>query len=468
MRGCHRVAPLGVLVCWLGLVAPQRAAAQVETGGLSVGADVTLLNVTDTIFYSQIGGINGYAFGSNTCNVGNQALRFGFSWNTSPVLAMNAYRLHDGRLVQIGQSWVKGACCAAQGNGCGLGCIQGGSGFLGIGCLDTYSASFNGGQTRMGPRSAINAFTGAIPNPPGTSGSAIDKRLQIAAADINPANFPGALYFIEGVYVGSDDAPNGNALNNASYKRVTFSGNTMTVVGAMLMGTPAIQAWRDHGNGVNTPDNTVQIMTVNVPSEGRFVAACKVRDNGNGTWRYDYAIFNLNSDRSGGSFNVPVPAGVSVANVGFKDVNYHSGEPLDNTDWISTVDSAGVTWRSPQTFAQNPNSNALRWGTMYNYWFDANQPPTSGQVTLGLFKPHSPSAVNFSACMPQAAPQLLGDMNCDGVVSPSDIGPFVLALTDPFGYAAAFPACDIHNADINGDNLVTVGDIGGFVALFGK
>lgn len=59
----------------------------------------------------------------------------------------------------------------------------------------------------------------------------------------------------------------------------------------------------------------------------------------------------------------------------------------------------------------------------------------------------------------------LGDLNCDGLVTVSDIGPFVLALTDPAGYEAQFPACDILNADVNNDGFVTVGDIGLFVAL---
>lgn len=58
---------------------------------------------------------------------------------------------------------------------------------------------------------------------------------------------------------------------------------------------------------------------------------------------------------------------------------------------------------------------------------------------------------------------LLGDMNCDGVVSVGDINAFVLALTDPNGYAAQFPDCNINNADFNDDGGVTVGDINGFV-----
>ena len=66
------------------------------------------------------------------------------------------------------------------------------------------------------------------------------------------------------------------------------------------------------------------------------------------------------------------------------------------------------------------------------------------------------------------APQpciLIGDMNCDGVVSVGDIAGFVLALTDPAGYTATYPACDIGAGDINGDSAVSVGDIGAFVKL---
>jgi hypothetical protein len=65
----------------------------------------------------------------------------------------------------------------------------------------------------------------------------------------------------------------------------------------------------------------------------------------------------------------------------------------------------------------------------------------------------------------QIAPRLLGDMNCDGFITVSDIGPFVLAVTDPAGYAAAYPLCNIYNGDINDDDALTVSDIGPFVAL---
>ncbi len=60
---------------------------------------------------------------------------------------------------------------------------------------------------------------------------------------------------------------------------------------------------------------------------------------------------------------------------------------------------------------------------------------------------------------------LPGDMNCDGTVSVSDIGGFVLALTDPTGYEKQFPDCRLLNGDLNSDGAVSVSDIGPFVEL---
>ena len=60
---------------------------------------------------------------------------------------------------------------------------------------------------------------------------------------------------------------------------------------------------------------------------------------------------------------------------------------------------------------------------------------------------------------------LVGDCNCDGLVNFGDIDPFVSAITDAAGYAAAYPGCDIDAADINGDGLVNYGDIDPFVGL---
>jgi hypothetical protein len=79
----------------------------------------------------------------------------------------------------------------------------------------------------------------------------------------------------------------------------------------------------------------------------------------------------------------------------------------------------------------------------------------AGQVGLGQRFAEAYLAMAFQ----------VGDVNCDGAVNAFDIDPFVLALTNPEGYAAAFPDCDIMTADVNGDGRVTAADIDPFVEL---
>jgi len=58
-----------------------------------------------------------------------------------------------------------------------------------------------------------------------------------------------------------------------------------------------------------------------------------------------------------------------------------------------------------------------------------------------------------------------GDLNCDCNIDGWDIQPFVLALTDPAGYAQQYPNCDRMLADCNGDGGVDGFDIQAFVDL---
>ncbi len=60
-----------------------------------------------------------------------------------------------------------------------------------------------------------------------------------------------------------------------------------------------------------------------------------------------------------------------------------------------------------------------------------------------------------------------GDLNCDGRIDFDDVSPFVLALSDPAGYTAAYPNCPIQNGDCDGDGDVDFNDISPFVALLG-
>ena len=428
--------------------------ATANSGG--IGPDVIYSKCQNVENWGSVGGIRGYSLGSHTCNIGDQDLKWGFEWSGTPGLAMNAYRLYDGRLMQIGMSWVKHSSFAAADEGCGMECNGQGGAWLGVGCRDVYGAVFNGGQSHIGPRSDLNPYTGAWQSAPSNSGNATFKRLQIAESDITEGNFPNSLYFVEGVYVATDDAEWGNWLNNASYRQVTVGGGfDLDVTGVTFKTLPAILAWHDHGNGIDVPDESVQIVNVDVLDEGRFVAAAKARENDDGTWRYEYAVFNLNSHRSGGSLSVPIPSSAIVTNLGFHDVDYHSGEVYDNAEWSVTVSNSSITWSSPATFDENPDTNALRWGTMYNFWFDVDVEPAEGDVTLGLFRPGVPESVAFTITVPGQG--CAADLDEDGTVGLSDLLSLLAAWgTDPGG-----------PPDFDGDGTVGISDLLVLLASWG-
>lgn len=219
----------------------------------------------------------------------------------------------------------------------------------------------------------------------------IDQRLIVAQSDLDPGLNPGALYWLEAHYVAADDAAAGNGLNNASYRAVDVAPATLNLVpqGDTVREASAIEAWR-------AVDPAVERVDVDLPTDPvqRFEVARRV--TGTGPWHYEYAIRNMNADRSAHRFKVQFPPGTSLANVGFRDVDHHSGEPYATTDWDVTVDSAAgtVTW-STDDFATDPLANALRWGTLFTFWLDAGVPPAGFEHTLGLFKPGSPDEVTF-------------------------------------------------------------------------
>ncbi len=366
------------------------------------GPDITHSDLHDTARYGPVGtggeATYAYAWGSHTCNIGNQDL----SWinGGTPGLAMNAYRLHSGRLTQIGLGWVKHSCCVANGTGCGTGvvCQSTGSG-LRVGCRDIYSAGFNGGQGRLGPRSGINAYDSTFAPIPNFTGDAVARRVQISSKDMSAADFPGAQYFGEGVYVCLEEAP-AQALNNATYRQMTVANTgatptfQWTVTGVSRVGRPAIYAWQDHGLGVNQPDVNVKITPVDIPAEGRLFVGGKVTTVSAGVYRYDYAIYNLNSHRSAGGITVPLPVNATLA-ASFSAPAYHSGEPYSNNPWTLTRSGSSATMATDQTFAQNANANAVRWGTLYNMSFETNAAPAPvlGSVSVALFRPGTVGSV---------------------------------------------------------------------------
>jgi hypothetical protein len=385
------------------------ASSQARAAG-SVGPDVTVFDFTDVHSYGSSGGFVGYSVGTRSCNRGSTPVNWcdstggcapGAGQSDHPVIAQNMYRLKNGRFQQIGMSWVKHGFLSLNSTsaGCtgsaGQSCQQppAGGAQLGVGCSDPYTASLNGDQP-MGRRSDVNATTGVFPYPyssPSGPYTVYDERIKVATTDVDPASNAGALYFVEGQYVTHDDAVAGNSLNNASYRRVTL-GNAPnyapSLTGTFFEQQPAINAWK-------AQDPTVTLVHADTPGGAveRYDIARKVTELGNGMWHYEYAVHNMNSDRAARSFTIELPNSALFSNAGFAGIAHHSGEPYATDDWTVSTTANSITW-STADFATNPNAHALRWGTTFNFWFDADQPPAGSLThTLALFKAGDPATL---------------------------------------------------------------------------
>ena len=110
----------------------------------------------------------------------------------------------------------------------------------------------------------------------------------------------------------------------------------------------------------------------------RFIVSAKATSLGGGLYHYEYAVYNHNANRSGGSFSIPHGPGVNITNIGFHAPFSHSGEPYDNTAWTSAVGADRGHLLRPSPVNPAENTNAIRWGTLYNFRFDANIAPVTG------------------------------------------------------------------------------------------
>ncbi|MHC5111540.1 MAG: hypothetical protein ACYTHJ_16860 [Planctomycetota bacterium] len=405
--------------------------------------------------------ITAFAIGTWSCNVGDVPLVWcdlshnaaNCEINEHPVIIGNMYRLRANRMEQIGMSWVKHGFAGVDSGGCaGMTCIPTGTDdLLGVGCRDLYSADLNASQPILGPRSEINASTGQFPYPYilawQESGDAIYKRVQVKTEDVRPDLNQDAMYFVEGHYVTPDDAMDGNDNNNASYQRVEVEGPNAEnrylayIQDSTITEQAAIRAWKSYNPAVVEAD---------VEVDGLFVVAADATDLGDGFHAYEYAVYNMNSDRSCGSFFVPLPLGAIVRNEGFHDVDYHSGEPYSGTDWAVTVSGPGIEFTT-ESFATNPNANAIRWGTLYNFRFETNaEPVTDGAVTLGLFKPGTPESVDAVTVAP-----LLTEVDCNdnGISDAVDISQ---GVSDDCDENAVPDECQ---ADCNTNDIADVCDL---------
>ena len=410
---------------------PLRGAAGPEVPSIVPGPDVIVGDLPSLEQFGSAGTQVGLAVGTTSCNNGQEPLHwFSLPNNDHPVIPQNLYRMSGGadnaqRFEQVGQSWLKHAFLALEGNDCSFGCNTSGcttGSNLCSGCSDPYSAGLNAGQTGLGSRAWVNPFTGFFPgsnpNPNDHTGhvhTGTSHRILTEVNDLNTTLNVGATYFAEAQYVTPHEYAwcqlhpgECNQYNNASYRQYTVTGITnftFSPVGSTIRTEPAIRAWANTGATLNRIEPAPAI-------DGFGFIGYKVTNPSAGVWHYEYALYNQNLDRGMQSFSVPLGPGIGVNNIGFhaplnppafaNDGTVGSAG-YSNAPWTSVQASDSLSWSS-ETFAQNPNANAVRWGTLYNFRFDSDHPPQTTNATIGFFKTGSPITVEIQGPSPGGTP----------------------------------------------------------------
>jgi hypothetical protein len=436
----------------------QPAAGSVPGPDVIVG-DLSGLTQPDASSGTQVG----LSVATDSCNAGTIDLDwFATPSNDHPVIPQNLYRMSGGatnndRFEQIGQSSVKHAFTALTNNICNFGCNGVGNTHLGSGCSDPYSASLNSGGSghTLGSRAWINPFTGVYPRgdsatPPnshtGHTHTGPSHRMLVEINDLNTNLNAGATYYVEAqyitphVYVWCQAHPGQcNMYNNVSFRQylVTGTGSPFSFSASSFTTTrekPAIAAW--------TGATTVQIEPA-PGSDGIGLVGYKVTNPAPGVWHYEYAVYNQNLDRAIQSFSVPIGGGVILSNIGFHAPPQHPGSAGDgtlnnagysSTPWTQALGGGALAWNA-ETFAQNQNANAIRWGTLYNFRFDSDQPPQTTNATIGFFKTGAPITVQVQG--PSSPVAVTNILARDGQAAEPATGTapllFTVALSAPAG-----------------------------------
>ena len=336
-------------------------------------------------------GLNAAAMSTTVCNQGAIVPWMAPMDPAHPVIAFIVARLHDGRLEQIStRSHVKHGFFALTSSQC-TPCTPPGGGagnFLGLGCSDTYSTSNNGDDFWLGPADEIDPWlgewdpvcsffdlgTGSVTVPDDCDGvrsftqsqanglGNVGNRINLNDADLNVTP---ASYWYQGHYIVATE-PEAVREDNLSSRQFTpvWNGSSWNLneSGPQLDGT-VLQRWE----GAQINSNT------NGGDDGRVYVATVVTGPTNGLYHYEFAVHNRDNFRGVSELRIPLCAGARVLNSSFKDI-----DALGGNDWSATIESSGTEL----VFRDTSGTNALRWNSIFNFWFDSDAAPADAATTL--------------------------------------------------------------------------------------
>jgi hypothetical protein len=382
-----RLSVLG-LPCVVFLFCAAAGAGLASGSGSAGRTDIAIGQIANIAEIARVGtfpeGTSAISMGTTACNAGSAAL----PWlapmaEEHPVIVFQLYRELDGRFEQIGISDARHGFFALPQSACEPCQDPSGDGtLLAPGCSTTNSAATNADQTWLGPRGEINPFLGTwscegshfaggepdcVRRHTGEEHGPLDHRLTARDEDLGVA---GAVYYCEAYYLTAGDVSKGNNLGSRRCTMQYLTDHWLFTLpaGNPLEPGPALARWGGDATWAE------------VPGDGNVLLSVKVSELGGGLYNYEYALFNLDSDRRIRRISIPVGSASIVEHVGF-----HDPDGPGDDDWASSLASGTRTWDT-DSLSVDPEANALGFGELFNFRFDADAPPVPGQASLETWK----------------------------------------------------------------------------------
>ena len=361
------------------------------------GRDLGLLDTRTIQRYRRTGtfpnGVMGIGAWTTCCNPGTDRIPFIAAMNPNHgYIHYIVARESQGRFVQISdRAYVKHTFGSNNNlSTCGT-CLNspGDVNYVEIGCSDTYANSQSVDHFNLGPPDEVNPWLGTWVaacsyfdrgEPAGAASTlcdgvrsltstqstalntAINHATRVYDADLNVA---GATFYWQAGYIipGEAEALRTNNFGSRQFSAVWATTNwTFADVGAMVQG-PILSRW----SGATVTSNT------NGADDGRYYIGVKVTGPTNGKYHYEYSVHNRDNKRGMGAFHIPVCPDAQASGFGFKDVDTN---PVNQ--WTAAKLGSEVVFTVSGT-------NALRWNSIYNFWFDCDAAPVGGPALLDQF-----------------------------------------------------------------------------------
>jgi len=302
-----------------------------------------------------------------------------------PFLTWALYRINSkDQIEQIAHAGVKHAHTAQNGQ-----CSDNpkSNHVLGRGCADVYGTGDNDANDAIGPRSEVIPATGQW----GRCGSIYDPectgklsgfagpdpwkyRLAVAESEIAGKSAEGARFFLEAWYIVRDDVDPYNSMANIPIEFVWEPTNRLWVVkptGPAKLGS-VIDRWVDPTEHRPGADN----QELRTP-EGRVKVAVISKELPDGSFRYEYAVMNLDfslARTKGSGPNLRVQDshgldGIAIATIlRGKISNLSFAGPDQSSSWTFAKSKSELAWKSD-------SEHELRWGTLLRFGYDADYAP---------------------------------------------------------------------------------------------